>query len=365
MALVLLAGAALPAAAAVKGKNEITLQAGAMIFEGDLKADNGFAYGARLGHYFTERFSGEISAFTCDTNREHASSNINATYPSIAALYHFRSGSKLRPFVQAGGGVMLLNPEGGKTTTDFAAHWGGGLKYFYKPDLLVRADVTHVIDTDVKEGTHSLLALLGVSWLFGGEAAKGVETVKQAMVRDADMDGVPDDKDQCPATPAGVKIDAAGCPAPMDSDGDGVTDYNDQCPGTPAGVKVDAKGCPEGTKEMPADNWVLAGVTFEVNSDVILPESRQVLDEAVAILQPRTSVRLEIQGHSDNTGDSAYNLKLSAKRAAAVKAYLVEQGIAADRLETKGYGDTMPAADNSTPEGRDANRRIEFKVLSR
>ena len=166
VALVLLAGAALPAAAALKNKNEITVQAGAMIFEGDLKTDSSFIYGARLGHYINERFSAEISAFNGDANREHSTANLNAKYASAAALYHFRSG-KLRPFVQAGAGVMRLNPQGGKTTTDFAAHWGGGLKYFYKPDLLVRADVTHVIDTDVKEGTHSLLAVLGVSWLFG------------------------------------------------------------------------------------------------------------------------------------------------------------------------------------------------------
>ena len=110
---------------------------------------------------------------------------------------------------------------------------------------------------------------------------------------------------------------------------------------------------------------MLKGVAFEGNSEVIKAESRQALDEAVAILQPRTSVRLEIQGHTDNTGDSDYNLKLSDKRAASVKAYLVGKGIAAYRLETKGYGDAKPVADNTTEEGRTANRRIEFKVLSR
>ena len=364
VAAVLLAGAALPAAAELKNKNEVSVQAGAMVFEGDAKINNGFVYGARFGHFFTERLSAEISAFTGDTNREHSSANINALYPALAASYHFRFG-KWMPFVQAGAGILRLNPEGGSATSDFAAHWGGGLKYFYKPDLLIRADVDHVIDTEIGKGTNDLLAVLGVSWLFGKEeAAKKVEEVKQAL-KDTDGDGVTDDKDQCPGTPAGVKVDANGCPLPVDTDGDGVTDDKDQCPGTPAGVKVDEKGCPQGTKEIPSDNWVLKGVTFEVNSDVLKPESRQVLDEAVAILQPRTSVRLEIQGHTDNTGNSAYNMKLSDKRAAAVKAYLVSKGIAADRLEAKGYGDTMPVADNSTAEGRNANRRIEFKVLSR
>ncbi len=396
VALVLLAGTALPAAAELKNKNEVSVQAGAMVFEGDAKIENDFVYGARFGHFFTERLSAEISAFTGDTSRKHSEANLNALYPTVAASYHFRFGKWL-PFVQVGAGILRLHPAGAKADSDFAAHWGGGLKYFYKPDLLLRADVDHVINTESGKGTNNLLAVLGVSWLFGKEeVAKKVEEVKQVLKDsdgdgvtddkdlcpntpagvkvdasgcpvpvDSDGDGVTDDKDKCPNTPAGVKVDANGCPLPVDTDGDGVTDDKDQCPGTPAGVKVDEKGCPQGTKEMPTDNWVLKGVTFEVNSDVLKPESRQVLDEAVAILQPRTSVRLEIQGHTDNTGNSAYNLKLSEKRAAAVKAYLVSKGIAADRLEAKGYGDTMPAADNSTPAGREANRRIEFKVLSR
>lgn len=396
VAAVMLAGAALPAAAELKNKNEVSVQAGTLIFEGDLHADNSFVYGARLGHFFTERFSAEVSAFNGNTSREHSKANLHALYPAVEALYHFRFG-KWMPFVQAGAGVMRLNPEGGKAVNDFAVQWGGGVKYFYKPDFLIRADVSHIIDPEIHEGTNDLLAVLGVSWLFGKEeAAKKIAEVKQ-MVKDTDGDGATDDKDQCPGTPAGVKVDANGCPVPVDTDGDGVTDDKDrcpgtpagvkidangcplpvdsdadgvtddkdQCPGTPAGVKVDAKGCPEGTKEMPTDNWVLKGVTFEVNSDVLKPESRQVLDEAVAILQPRTSVRLEIQGHTDNTGNSAYNMKLSDKRAAAVKAYLVGKGIAADRLEAKGYGDTLPVADNATAAGREANRRIEFKVLSR
>jgi OOP family OmpA-OmpF porin len=362
------AGLAAPACAELKDKNELTVQAGAMIFEGDAHLDNGFIYGARLGHYFTERLSAELAVFPGNTEAERGGADVATLHPSVGALYHFRFG-KFMPFVQAGAGLLRLKADGASASSDLAVHWGGGLKYFYRPELLLRADVTHVIDTEIGKGTHDLEAVLGVSWLFGTsgkEAAKAVQEVKQIIDPDSDGDGIADSKDACAATPSGTAVDEKGCPlAKPDSDGDKVEDAKDECPGTPAGTAVDEKGCPQGTKAIPADNWVLKGVTFEVNSDVLKAESKATLDEAAATLQPRTSVRLEVQGHTDNTGNAAANQALSEKRAAAVKAYLVDKGIAADRLETKGYGDTAPVADNATAAGRDANRRIEFKVLSR
>lgn len=400
LAAAALAAGLLPASASaeLKNRNEVSVQAGVLNFEGDAHIDAGFAYGARLGHYFTERLSAEVLVFKTDTEMENGG-NLSALYPALAASYHFRFG-KFMPFVQAGAGVLRLNPEGAGATNDFAMHWGGGLKYFYKPDLLLRADVSHIIDTEIGKGTHDLLAVAGVSWLFGSsreEAKKVVEQVKQAVAQDADKDGVTDDKDNCPGTPAGAKVDASGCPVPVDSDNDGVTDDKDkcagtpagtkvdangcplpvdtdadgvtddkdQCPGTPAGTKVGATGCPEAAGEVPADNWVLKGVNFQSGSDVLTAPSLQVLDGAAAILQPRKSVRIEVQGHTDSTGDAQKNLALSEKRAAAVKNYLVSKGVEADRLETKGYGSSVPVGDNATAEGRAANRRIEFKVLSR
>ena len=86
---------------------------------------------------------------------------------------------------------------------------------------------------------------------------------------DSDGDGVADAKDQCPNTPAGTKVDAKGCPVPVDSDGDGVMDDKDQCPDTPVGTKVGPTGCPESAGEVPTDNWVLKDINFEVNSDAL------------------------------------------------------------------------------------------------
>lgn len=151
---------------------------------------------------------------------------------------------------------------------------------------------------------------------------------------------------------------------PLDSDNDGVIDEKDECPGTPSGTKVDATGCSVNVKAV-TDNWVLTGVQFETGSDKIKPTSYGVLDEAAGILKARSKVRVEIQGHTDNVGSAAANQTLSDRRAMSVKNYLTGMGVSAGQLETRGLGAVKPVADNGTAEGRAKNRRIEFKVLSR
>lgn len=118
-------------------------------------------------------------------------------------------------------------------------------------------------------------------------------------------------------------------------------------------------------KEVPANNWVLTGVEFETGSDALKSSSEASLNEAAEILKAHPTVRVQIEGYTDNVGDKVFNQKLSEKRAAAVKNFLVSKSVAADRLETKGFGETAPKGDNKTAEGRALNRRIEFKILSR
>ena len=89
---------------------------------------------------------------------------------------------------------------------------------------------------------NNLLATVGLTFAFGGEKPAPPPPPPAPVVLDSDNDGVPDNLDKCPGTPAGVAVDKDGCP--LDSDNDGVPDYLDKCPGTPAGVKVDKDGCP-------------------------------------------------------------------------------------------------------------------------
>jgi outer membrane protein OmpA-like peptidoglycan-associated protein len=107
---------------------------------------------------------------------------------------------------------------------------------------------------------------------------------------------------------------------------------------------------------------VLEGVTFNTGSSELLPASEEVLTKALNTLEDNPQIRVEIQGYTDNKGNQDKNLKLSQARAEAVKNWLVNKGIKADRLTAKGYGPDNPIASNDTPEGRSQNRRIEFVV---
>jgi uncharacterized surface protein with fasciclin (FAS1) repeats len=117
--------------------------------------------------------------------------------------------------------------------------------------------------------------------------------------------------------------------------------------------------------ELPTLNEALSleSITFETASAVITPEGLAALEATVEFLSANPAVRVAIEGHTDSQGDEEPNLVLSRAQADSVRDYLVEQGIAADRLETAGFGESRPIASNDTPEGRAENRRIDFRLL--
>ena len=170
--------------------------------------------------------------------------------------------------------------------------------------------------------------------------------------------------EECEGKPAEAPAKADPAPAAaapvaaavVDSDGDGVPDNADKCPDSPADKPVDADGCT-------IEKVVLKNVQFELNSAELTAGSTGELDKAVNAMNKYPALRIEISAHTDNTGEAAYNQQLSEKRANSVRDYMVNQGIAKDRMEVKGYGEEKPVADNNTREGRAANRRVEMKVL--
>lgn len=188
----------------------------------------------------------------------------------------------------------------------------------------------------------------------------GVEVDEKGCPVDTDGDGVPDYLDRCPETAKGLRVDSVGCP--IDSDGDGVTDDLDKCPfqrGTVAN-----HGCPELTREVTnLLKKAMTGIQFESGRDVIKKSSYSILDKIVAVLEFNPEYRLNISGHTDNTGNAERNMQLSKERAAAVAAYFVKKGIDPSRLHSEGYGQTKPIADNKTSKGRATNRRVEFEVV--
>ena len=202
---------------------------------------------------------------------------------------------------------------------------------------------------------------------------------------DGDKDGVVDALDKCPTTPAGRKVDANGCE--LDGDKDGVVDALDKCPTTPAGRKVNAEGCeldtdgdglvdgvdacptvfaktadgcPLPPPPAPPKKLTLDGVNFDNDKATLRPDAAAILDQAAATLKEWGDAKVEVAGHTDSRSADDYNLKLSQRRAEAVRAYLIGKGVAADRLTAMGYGETQPVADNETEEGRFKNRRVEL-----
>lgn len=109
--------------------------------------------------------------------------------------------------------------------------------------------------------------------------------------------------------------------------------------------------------------FTLDNVYFDSGKSSLKPESFTELNELFEYMSLKKTLKIEIAGHTDNVGDDAANMNLSEARAKAVKAYLMNKGISAERIKTSAYGETQPVADNETPEGRAKNRRIEVNVL--
>lgn len=193
--------------------------------------------------------------------------------------------------------------------------------------------------------------------------------------RDSDGDTIVDGLDRCSDTPRGATVDALGCPG--DEDQDGVLDGIDRCPRTGAGVRVDAFGCPAGETpaadapsaepdertplpaELAAGRWVL-GVEFASGSARLQSGSERILDRAARVLLDNPSLRVEVAGHTDATGDPQQNLRLSRLRAEAVRQYLVDRGVPPQQMIAQGYGASRPLTRETSAAANARNRRVEL-----
>ncbi len=198
----------------------------------------------------------------------------------------------------------------------------------------------------------------------------GVAGAPTPAVADLDGDGVPDDEDRCPMSPEDLDgfEDDDGCPE-LDNDLDGIPDTADKCPfaaETINGVKDD-DGCPDvgaSKVSIQAGAVVIDGVVrFKTGSATLQAASLPLLKQVASTLRAAASLSVEIRGHTDDVGSAAQNVRLSKRRADAIRAVLIKAGVAPTRLITSGYGPTRPVATNKTPAGREQNRRVEFLIL--
>ena len=188
---------------------------------------------------------------------------------------------------------------------------------------------------------------------------------------DTDGDSIPDLEDSCVSEKGLAEFH--GCP---DSDGDSIIDKLDECPfskgpasnkGCPIIEKVEIKA-PEPIVNIPTKeeqeiiNKVFSNLEFETGKSIIRSTSYSSLNELVDLLRKKINYKLVIDGHTDNVGSATSNLRLSQNRADAVKMYITERGIDGARITAKGFGLTKPVAQNTTAEGRQRNRRVEFTI---
>ena len=317
--------------------------------------------------------------------------------------------ARLTPYLF--GGVGYLEVERG-TATETGAAWsaGAGLlaDIFGSSGVAVRAEYRYRTDDALSGSLSDHLVSVGLQIPFGSTEAPVVDSDRDGVAdgrdrcpgtplgtpvdefgceQDSDGDGVADSADRCPGTPAGAEVDRQGCE--LDSDGDGVADGRDRCPGTVRGATVDGNGCeldsdgdgvvdrldrcPGTARGVQVDvagceikeEIRLPGVTFETNSDRLLPGAEQVLIDAAATLRKNPTIKVEVAGHTDSDGAEAYNEELSERRARTVRDFLSAQDVDADRMTVRGYGESRPIADNSTADGKAQNRRVVLRVTSR
>lgn len=186
----------------------------------------------------------------------------------------------------------------------------------------------------------------------------GLAKYQGCPIPDTDGDGINDELDKCPTVAGFARYQ--GCPIP-DTDGDGVNDEVDKCPAE-AGPASNF-GCPEITNAtIEKINVAAKNIFFATGSAKLLPKSFVPLTEVVKILTDNPSYKLDIDGHTDNSGKLAKNQLLSEQRAKAVVTYISSKGIDESRLIATGYGQEKPLVENKTAKGRAKNRRVEIRA---
>jgi outer membrane protein OmpA-like peptidoglycan-associated protein len=178
---------------------------------------------------------------------------------------------------------------------------------------------------------------------------------------DNDGDGIADAKDKCPNQPEDPDgfQDEDGCPD-ADNDQDTVADVEDICPNTPGQPGGAKPGCPQLVMVTAREIRITQQIQFDFNKATIKAVSFPILDAVVDVLRANPQIKIEVQGHTDNVGNAAYNQKLSQSRADSCKNYLVAHGIDASRLASKGYGMAQPIVPNNSEANRALNRRVQF-----
>lgn len=305
---------------------ELTPTVGGVLPEGNTGLDNAFTFGLRvaknLGNdYWLDQI--EVGYDRIDDFDVKAGGGVDTDVYHlnfVKDIWNITDSLKLYGLVGAGYMDFHGKVEDEDKDTGFG-QYGLGLKYYIADNFATKLEVRDAITFD--EAEHFMFYTLGFGVDFGSRTTN---------------------------KPVAAVADPIG-----DSDGDGVPDNLDRCPGTPAGVVVDEYGCEKIIKFSDVD------VNFAFDSAKLTPEASGKLNQIANYLGEHDNYRVLLEGHTDSVGAEAYNQKLSEKRANSVKQGLVGAGVTAEKIDVVGYGELKPIATNTTKEGRAENRRVEAK----
>lgn len=332
-----------------------------------------YGYQAGIGHRLGDRLwiEGQFFGDIIETGKKF-SSDFYQTGAGVDVAYAFGQRSEFTPYLVVGlGGVRNETASTREITPYLNAGIGFTKAILGFDNLRFRGEFRTVYD-DYLQGKVDYRLGAGLEFALGGnrepevvtrEVQVPVEKVVEVPVEKVVIREVPVERIVIKEVPAPVAETPAPAPVvvetrkvSVDDDGDGVINDRDRCPNTLKGARVDGNGC------VVEQTLTIRDITFEYNSARLTVNAQRLMENVVAFLRSDASIRISISGHTDNRGSDSYNLKLSRDRANEVRDYLIGYGIDASRLEAAGYGESRPVASNDSDAGRELNRRVEFRI---
>jgi outer membrane protein OmpA-like peptidoglycan-associated protein len=329
------------------------------ITEKSIATHKNFGFSFHLGYNITEHFGFRVSphylllnSFWYGSQGEEQNNHVNMGTINIDAVYNILPCERISPFIILGYGFTYfkssnpyLGPENDRiwikeSFTGNQLEFGLGAEFKFWDDVSIKAEANYITATNNKidgnehknevkgilqsNGDSYMNLSIGASWYFWrGEKSKICDpfTIREVIT-------------EIPVPVEKIIID---------------TDYIDN---------IIEKAVIE------KQPFVLEKIKFKFDQDILTNEATLILQNVAKVLNIYPDEKFEIIGHTDSWGSDEYNLDLSKRRAASVKKYLMSQGVDSSRLFTSGCGEKQPVADNSTPEGRAINRRIEFSLYN-
>lgn len=396
----ILACGTIASAANREGQFSLSPVIGGYTYDGRQHLDTSLIYGLRGGYNFTKNFGVEALFDYVNTEPTTSKTDVDMYRYGGELLYHFLPDNAFVPYLAAGYSGLNFDARGVDGRVRGAFDYGVGAKLFLCDYFALRGDVRHIIYSKNDRTNNNLEYTLGGYIPFGGvkPAVKPVEPPPAPAPMAVEPPPAP-----APAPPAAPTAaltvtpatvvkgqsaalnwksqNASGCEiqpgiGPVPPQGvreitpDASTSYNLSCSGaggtasSAADVTVVVPPPPVPVKPKAAERFCdkpsVVVVEFDTDKSDIKTKYDEDLNKLGTFLKEWSKAKGEISGHTDSVGSDKYNLKLSQRRAASVKKYLVEKfNIAPERLTTEGYGESKPIASNKTKAGRQQNRRIE------